>query len=505
MLVGVLQPTKFPTAELTFVLCPAAAPQERDGSYNASARATSASPEDQALARSMERVQLAAAAANDENARPDSAPASSNSKDPLRSTYAAGRLQHRLEAASLVPASSSSSRPPPAAAAATEASPLSRAATPPRQALHIPPELAESERTEQSPSSVAHAAGRGEKRKSPHTSTSPSAALGDKPTEPRLQVLRAKPSPPRVARMPPTGSGEHLQDQENQPTPAPESDFKMYRDHDQQRATNSEPRQIYTSSDQPSKPSLAERPGAQGLREAALDPENRVAPRPLRDAGPKSALGAKAQPQQQLPLSSASLGVPRAPLGDVPSFRQKHASNGAPPDRVVPLKAGSLSPPEARDVGLGRPPPQLGSGLPSAAPSSSSARAAGLQPPALSAAPPQSSTSAASGSIRKATHVVVNGKQYLRSALLGKGGSSRVYRITDREHNVFALKKVELGRGDLETYTSFCNEIELLKRLRGHDRIIQLVDSEVNEAKRTLIMVSHTHFCYSNESALIHD
>lgn len=191
----------------------------------------------------------------------------------------------------------------------------------------------------------------------------------------------------------------------------------------------------------------------------------------------------------------ASLGAPRAPLGEVAPLRQKHASsNGAPPDRVVPLKAGSVSPPEARDLGLGRP-AQPPSGLPPPA----AALPAASQPSQLQ------TTSAASGSIRKATHVVVNGKQYLRSALLGKGGSSRVYRITDREHNVFALKKVELGRGDLETYTSFCNEIELLKRLRGHDRIIQLVDSEVNEAKRTLIMVRGLVLLLSLTNAKLED
>lgn len=74
--------------------------------------------------------------------------------------------------------------------------------------------------------------------------------------------------------------------------------------------------------------------------------------------------------------------------------------------------------------------------------------------------------------------------------LLGRGGSSKVFRVRDAEHNVYALKKVDLGRGaDGETYQSFLNEIELLERLRGHDRIIQLVSSEVNEPRRSLIMV----------------
>ncbi|KAL7008219.1 Serine/threonine kinase mps1 [Cystobasidiomycetes sp. EMM_F5] len=86
--------------------------------------------------------------------------------------------------------------------------------------------------------------------------------------------------------------------------------------------------------------------------------------------------------------------------------------------------------------------------------------------------------------------VTVKGKTYTRMGLLGKGGSSKVFRVSDREHQIFALKKVDLGKGaDSETYQAFLNEIDLLERLKGHDRIIQLVASEVNEARRSLIMV----------------
>ncbi|GAA93362.1 uncharacterized protein L969DRAFT_91228 [Mixia osmundae IAM 14324] len=114
-------------------------------------------------------------------------------------------------------------------------------------------------------------------------------------------------------------------------------------------------------------------------------------------------------------------------------------------------------------------------------------------PPAQATATPvQNGQIASKGerSSRKSSQtIVVNGKVYIRSALLGKGGSSRVYRVTDAEHNIFAIKKVQLNRGDEETYTSFCNEIQLLIKLKGHSRIIQLVDSEVNEQRKTLYMV----------------
>lgn len=47
------------------------------------------------------------------------------------------------------------------------------------------------------------------------------------------------------------------------------------------------------------------------------------------------------------------------------------------------------------------------------------------------------------------------------------------------KRTILALKRVTLDRADNETYQSFINEIELLKRLRGHDRIIQLVDHQI--------------------------
>lgn len=79
--------------------------------------------------------------------------------------------------------------------------------------------------------------------------------------------------------------------------------------------------------------------------------------------------------------------------------------------------------------------------------------------------------------------------------MLGKGGSSKVYSVLcPTKRTVFALKRVILDRADPETYQSYTNEIELLKRLRGHDRIIQLVDHQItfapNNRPKVLVMVS---------------
>lgn len=63
--------------------------------------------------------------------------------------------------------------------------------------------------------------------------------------------------------------------------------------------------------------------------------------------------------------------------------------------------------------------------------------------------------------------------------MVGKGGSSRVYRVLSKNNELFAIKKVSLDKIDSETMNSYMNEIALLKRLDGNDRIIRLVDSEV--------------------------
>lgn len=57
-----------------------------------------------------------------------------------------------------------------------------------------------------------------------------------------------------------------------------------------------------------------------------------------------------------------------------------------------------------------------------------------------------------------------------------------------------ALKRVALERCDQETITNYMNEVALLNRLRGHDRIIQLMECQVIRSgsgrPKTLQMVS---------------
>jgi serine/threonine-protein kinase TTK/MPS1 len=73
----------------------------------------------------------------------------------------------------------------------------------------------------------------------------------------------------------------------------------------------------------------------------------------------------------------------------------------------------------------------------------------------------------------------VNKKAYARLDLIGKGGSSRVYRVLNNANELYAIKRVSLDKTESDTMSGYMNEIALLKRLDGNSRIIRLIDSEV--------------------------
>jgi len=73
----------------------------------------------------------------------------------------------------------------------------------------------------------------------------------------------------------------------------------------------------------------------------------------------------------------------------------------------------------------------------------------------------------------------VNKKAYARLDIIGKGGSSRVYRVLNNANELYAIKRVSLDKTDAETMSGYMNEIALLKRLEGNSRIIRLIDSEL--------------------------
>jgi serine/threonine-protein kinase TTK/MPS1 len=63
---------------------------------------------------------------------------------------------------------------------------------------------------------------------------------------------------------------------------------------------------------------------------------------------------------------------------------------------------------------------------------------------------------------------------------IGKGGSSKVFKVLDKHLRCFALKKVCLKDADKTVAQAFINEIEILRKLKGSPNIINFVDAETN-------------------------
>lgn len=83
----------------------------------------------------------------------------------------------------------------------------------------------------------------------------------------------------------------------------------------------------------------------------------------------------------------------------------------------------------------------------------------------------------------------VNGSSYAKLGVIGKGGSCKVYRALSKKCSVVAIKKVKLEGMDRKAIEGYANEISLLKRLQGNPAIIQMYDSEVDLARKSIFVV----------------
>lgn len=68
---------------------------------------------------------------------------------------------------------------------------------------------------------------------------------------------------------------------------------------------------------------------------------------------------------------------------------------------------------------------------------------------------------------------------YTRLDVMGRGGSSKVFKVMGPDRKTYALKKIRTKGLDRETITSFENEIDLLKRLKSKEGIIRLINYEI--------------------------
>jgi serine/threonine-protein kinase TTK/MPS1 len=87
---------------------------------------------------------------------------------------------------------------------------------------------------------------------------------------------------------------------------------------------------------------------------------------------------------------------------------------------------------------------------------------------------------------KKRSYISLNGKMFTRMDCIGRGGSCRVYQVMAENFKLFALKRVSMQDLDQATVKGYKGEIDLLKRLSNSERVVRLIDYEVNDEKQTL-------------------
>ena len=82
----------------------------------------------------------------------------------------------------------------------------------------------------------------------------------------------------------------------------------------------------------------------------------------------------------------------------------------------------------------------------------------------------------------------LKGTPFLKLGLLGRGGSSSVYRVLSQAKEVLALKRVAIEDAEPRLVEMYSNEITVLESLTGDKHVVQLIDSEV-DAERGLVQL----------------
>ncbi|KAG8704894.1 Dual-specificity kinase, spindle pole body (SPB) duplication and spindle checkpoint function [Ceratobasidium sp. 423] len=111
--------------------------------------------------------------------------------------------------------------------------------------------------------------------------------------------------------------------------------------------------------------------------------------------------------------------------------------------------------------------------------------------PASSLGMPPGTAPREGGLPAKRDRFICNKLEYTVVDCIGRGGSSKVYKVISPTNKIYALKRVRLdSKVDEETMRGYVNEMQLLKRLDGNERIIKLIDSQaVGRGGRYLMMV----------------
>ncbi|KZT51886.1 kinase-like protein [Calocera cornea HHB12733] len=217
-------------------------------------------------------------------------------------------------------------------------------------------------------------------------------------------------------------------------------------------------------------------------------------PPPERAAGAKrSTRSSKESFEREQEADEREYGPALREIGNTEARREVRIAT-----RPAPLPPTAQPPAHRRDSGSGMPPTATirASHMAASAPMSVlSPGAATVMPvPAPTPSIPQTyhvshEEAQAPQPTRRGQTFWVNKVPYTRLDVLGRGGTSKVYRVLAPDSKIYALKKVSLNQADDETLNSYQNEIALLNRLNWNDRIIRLIDSESSRKKSSLVMV----------------
>ncbi|KAK0628480.1 hypothetical protein B0T17DRAFT_588593 [Bombardia bombarda] len=166
-------------------------------------------------------------------------------------------------------------------------------------------------------------------------------------------------------------------------------------------------------------------------------------------------------------LTDKELGAKpaRRPSVDLGARVQSQAANAAPPLHATSPDRKPLAPKSQNTPRRAAPPPP---------------------PPPKMSVVETATAPAAQGLKKRQVLLRVNGRTYTRIDCIGRGGSGKVYRVSAESGKMLALKRVSLENADENTVKGFKGEIDLLKRLHGVDRVIQLIDHELNIEKHML-------------------
>jgi hypothetical protein len=83
----------------------------------------------------------------------------------------------------------------------------------------------------------------------------------------------------------------------------------------------------------------------------------------------------------------------------------------------------------------------------------------------------------------------VNSHCYVIVAKIGKGGSSEVFKVIDPSGHLYAVKKIDISKQSAPIVESFKNEVIQLQNLQNSDKIIKVIESEIDQIGNSIRIV----------------